>query len=200
MSTSLRKMYLTDMLSGPICAMVWQGRDAVKTGRSMFFSPARPHFISPRIYKTTDPLTPPAKLCLARPTLWPPPRARSAATMPSMWDATSVMALMQWRARRRKSRCGLPRGRCWSGRRRIRNGSMKNPRNPSLGDARAHDKRLIVVVGGSKSYYDQGQKRVIETIMKIDLYDDPEAGAKSPLYLYLFLQGAKRTNFFSSTS
>lgn len=27
---------LTDMLSGPICAMVWEGRDAVKTGRSMF--------------------------------------------------------------------------------------------------------------------------------------------------------------------
>ena len=23
-----------DMLSGPICAMVWEGRDAVKTGRS----------------------------------------------------------------------------------------------------------------------------------------------------------------------
>ena len=25
---------LTDMLSGPICAMVWEGREAVKTGRS----------------------------------------------------------------------------------------------------------------------------------------------------------------------
>jgi nucleoside-diphosphate kinase len=25
-----------DMLSGPICAMVWEGRDAVKTGRSEF--------------------------------------------------------------------------------------------------------------------------------------------------------------------
>lgn len=24
------------MLSGPICAMVWEGKDAVKTGRSMF--------------------------------------------------------------------------------------------------------------------------------------------------------------------
>jgi nucleoside-diphosphate kinase len=24
-----------DMLSGPICAMVWEGRDACKTGRSM---------------------------------------------------------------------------------------------------------------------------------------------------------------------
>lgn len=24
------------MLSGPICAMVWQGREAVKTGRSTF--------------------------------------------------------------------------------------------------------------------------------------------------------------------
>ena len=28
-------MTLVDMLSGPICAMVWEGRDAVKTGRSM---------------------------------------------------------------------------------------------------------------------------------------------------------------------
>lgn len=26
---------LVDMLSGPICAMVWEGRDAVKTGRGM---------------------------------------------------------------------------------------------------------------------------------------------------------------------
>ena len=26
--------YHSDMLSGPICAMVWQGREAVKTGRS----------------------------------------------------------------------------------------------------------------------------------------------------------------------
>jgi nucleoside-diphosphate kinase len=26
------------MLSGPICAMVWEGRDAVKTGRSTFLS------------------------------------------------------------------------------------------------------------------------------------------------------------------
>ena len=25
----------TDMLSGPICAMVWEGRDAVKTGRTL---------------------------------------------------------------------------------------------------------------------------------------------------------------------
>lgn len=25
----------TDMKSGPVCAMVWQGRDAVKTGRSI---------------------------------------------------------------------------------------------------------------------------------------------------------------------
>lgn len=28
-------MRLADMLSGPICAMVWEGRDAVKTGRGM---------------------------------------------------------------------------------------------------------------------------------------------------------------------
>ena len=28
-------MGIPDMLSGPICAMVWEGRDAVKTGRSM---------------------------------------------------------------------------------------------------------------------------------------------------------------------
>jgi len=28
-------MGTSDMLSGPICAMVWEGRDAVKTGRSM---------------------------------------------------------------------------------------------------------------------------------------------------------------------
>lgn len=27
-------MTATDMLSGPICAMVWEGREAVKTGRS----------------------------------------------------------------------------------------------------------------------------------------------------------------------
>jgi hypothetical protein len=26
----------TDMLSGPICAMVWEGRDAVKTGRGTY--------------------------------------------------------------------------------------------------------------------------------------------------------------------
>lgn len=26
-----------DMLSGPIVAMVWEGRDVVKTGRSKFF-------------------------------------------------------------------------------------------------------------------------------------------------------------------
>ena len=26
----------SDMLSGPICAMVWEGRDAVKTGRGTF--------------------------------------------------------------------------------------------------------------------------------------------------------------------
>ena len=26
---------LIDMLSGPICAMVWEGREAVKTGRGM---------------------------------------------------------------------------------------------------------------------------------------------------------------------
>ena len=25
-----------DMMSGPIVAMVWQGRDVVKTGRSMY--------------------------------------------------------------------------------------------------------------------------------------------------------------------
>ena len=25
----------TDMSSGPVCAMVWEGRDAVKTGRSI---------------------------------------------------------------------------------------------------------------------------------------------------------------------
>ena len=25
----------TDMGSGPVCAMVWEGRDAVKTGRSI---------------------------------------------------------------------------------------------------------------------------------------------------------------------
>ncbi|MCJ1434253.1 nucleoside diphosphate kinase [Xylographa pallens] len=30
------KPFFKDMLSGPICAMVWEGRDAVKTGRSMF--------------------------------------------------------------------------------------------------------------------------------------------------------------------
>lgn len=27
---------ISDMLSGPICAMVWEGKDAVKTGRSKF--------------------------------------------------------------------------------------------------------------------------------------------------------------------
>lgn len=26
------------MLSGPICAMVWEGRDAVKTGRSKYLA------------------------------------------------------------------------------------------------------------------------------------------------------------------
>lgn len=33
------------MGSGPICAMVWEGRDAVKTGRSKFSAPA--HFDIP---------------------------------------------------------------------------------------------------------------------------------------------------------
>ena len=27
--------YIEDMLSGPICAMVWEGRSSVKTGRGM---------------------------------------------------------------------------------------------------------------------------------------------------------------------
>lgn len=30
------------MLSGPICAMVWEGKDAVKTGRSRFLSSSIP--------------------------------------------------------------------------------------------------------------------------------------------------------------
>lgn len=33
-----------DMLSGPIVAMVWQGHDVVKTGRSKF--PLRLHLVS----------------------------------------------------------------------------------------------------------------------------------------------------------
>lgn len=33
-----------DMLSGPIVAMVWEGRDACKTGRSMSF-PTNTHLI-----------------------------------------------------------------------------------------------------------------------------------------------------------
>lgn len=32
-----------DMLSGPIVAMVWEGRDVVKTGRSKFPFPAMPN-------------------------------------------------------------------------------------------------------------------------------------------------------------
>jgi nucleoside diphosphate kinase len=31
------------MGSGPICAMVWEGRDAVKTGRGMFSSNLAPN-------------------------------------------------------------------------------------------------------------------------------------------------------------
>jgi nucleoside diphosphate kinase len=37
MGQIFRRILLTilDMASGPICAMVWEGRDAVKTGRGM---------------------------------------------------------------------------------------------------------------------------------------------------------------------
>ena len=39
---SHHSLTIADMGSGPICAMVWEGRDAVKTGRSKFSAPA--HF------------------------------------------------------------------------------------------------------------------------------------------------------------
>jgi nucleoside diphosphate kinase len=33
------------MASGPICAMVWEGRDAVKTGRGMTYCPVNFHLV-----------------------------------------------------------------------------------------------------------------------------------------------------------
>lgn len=34
------------MMSGPICAMVWEGRDAVKTGRGTYNSPVKFYYES----------------------------------------------------------------------------------------------------------------------------------------------------------
>jgi hypothetical protein len=88
------------MGSGPICAMVWEGRDAVKTGRSK--DPAAP---------LSNPSNHTPQLSSVQPTPSPPPQVPSVVTTPSMSAATSATAPTASRT---------PRRRLLSGSRRVR--------------------------------------------------------------------------------
>lgn len=84
------------MSAGPVVAMVWEGRDAVKTGRVMLGA-TKPLDSAPGAYPHLNLLlTPqhPASL-----------KAPSVVTMPLMLAGTFVMALTPSRAPRRKSNC-----------------------------------------------------------------------------------------------
>lgn len=86
------------MSAGPVVAMVWEGRDAVKTGRVMLGA--------------TKPLeSAPGELCCCplsrnRP-LTQNPKAPSAETSPSMSVATSATAPTPLRAPRRRLSCKI---------------------------------------------------------------------------------------------
>lgn len=108
------------MLSGPIVAMVWEGRDAVKTGRSKYL------FLS--IYKQTDSV----QLFLVQPTLLPLLPVPSAATMPLMSVETCATAPILWTMPRRKSLFGSSQTRSRAGSLLSLTGFMRSHRCPRL--------------------------------------------------------------------
>ena len=121
------KGLVTYMLSGPICAMVWEGRDAVKTGRSMrsrqSYSqgfPMADHTLA--LLGATNPLasapgTIRGDYAIVRPPLPSTslsyPRNEQPTNHPSKRTsaATSATAPTASRTPRRKSRCGSTRAR-----------------------------------------------------------------------------------------
>lgn len=86
--------FVTDMLSGPITAMVWEGRDAVKTGRSKSNFFAMLHSLTGE-----QPFSVP-------PTLSLPPLAPSEVTMPLMSAAMFATVQTVLRTQRKRSLCG----------------------------------------------------------------------------------------------
>lgn len=114
------------MLSGPICAMVWEGRDAVKTGRGTYNIPlSKATHPSTVLFKPPPPKKKGKTLTVhlqqsssAPPTPWPPPLAPSVVTSPSMSAATSATAPTLSRT---------PRRRLLSGSRRVRSSATRLP-------------------------------------------------------------------------
>ena len=113
------------MGSGPVCAMVWEGRDVVKTGRAMLGATnplaSQPGTIRGDFAIVRKTFRPP----LFTPAWTPHPFLRSCLSyVGKRWTgvltrfklrtsaAISATAPTPWRARRRRLRCGSARTRC----------------------------------------------------------------------------------------
>jgi hypothetical protein len=129
------------MSSGPICAMVWEGRDAVKTGRGTYLVPHR-HLI----------LTPPQP-SLAPLTHWHQPLAQFEATTLLTLAGMSATALIVSRMPKRRLLSGSRKARFSRGRVPSMTGSMRNRFSRELS---SQMKRFIVScwgISGARSGY-----------------------------------------------
>ena len=121
------------MLSGPIAAMVWEGREAVKTGRSTWM---RPSDVLDANQESSSRCNQPSAIC-SRHHSWWLCHCRSLSYS-LCWSkafglltsrtlaAMSATAPTLWRVRRRKSLCGSTRAKCSVTHRLNTAGSMRN--------------------------------------------------------------------------